>query len=203
MVCRNCGEFQHVNHRCYIEPIREKKQQQQTLEVEEEEEDLLEESLAEDDNENNDKKGPPPKPLPVFADIECSLDADRVFTPNLICWSDEDEDEIHHTESMTDFLEVLEDLTHVEDDERERKVITFFHNLRGFDGNFILETLFDQGRAVERPLTQGAKILYFETGDLVFKDSLNFFAMPLERFPATFHYFHYFHYFIRLFSSCF
>ena len=88
---------------------------------------------------------------------------------------------------MTDFLEALEDLTHVEDDERERKVITFFHNLRGFDGNFILETLYDQGRAVERPLTRGAKILYFETGDLVFKDSLNFFAMPLERFPATFH----------------
>lgn len=87
---------------------------------------------------------------------------------------------------MTDFLKALEDLTPVEDDERERKVITFFHNFRGFDGNFILEILYDQGRAVERPLTQGAKILYFETGDLVFKDSLNFFAMPLERFPATF-----------------
>ena len=113
MVCRNCGEFQHVNHRCYIQLIREKKQQQQTLEVEEEEEDLLEESLAEDDNENNDKKGPPPKPLLVFADIECSLDEERVFTPNLICWSAEDEVEIHHTESMTDFLEALEDLTHV------------------------------------------------------------------------------------------
>ena len=40
---------------------------------------------------------------------------------------------------------------------------------------------------MERPLTQGAKILYFETGDLVFKDSLNFLAMPLERFPATFY----------------
>lgn len=60
VVCRNCGEFQHVNHRCYIQPIREKKQQQQTLEVEEE--DLLEESLSEDDNENNDKKAPPPNP---------------------------------------------------------------------------------------------------------------------------------------------
>lgn len=60
----------------------------------------------------------------------CGLDAHRVFTPNLICWSAEDEDEIHHTESTTDFLEALEDLTHVADDERERKVITFFHNLR-------------------------------------------------------------------------
>lgn len=77
-------------------------------------------------------------------------------------------------------------MTEVEDDERPRKVITFFHNLRGFDGNFILEALYDQGRAVEKPLTQGAKILYFEFGNLIFKDSLNFFAMLLERFPSTF-----------------
>ena len=56
----------------------------------------------------------------------------------------------------------------------------------GFDGNFILQALYEQGQAVERPLTMGANILYFESGDLIFKDSLNFFAMPLEKFPATF-----------------
>ena len=39
---------------------------------------------------------------------------------------------------------------------------------------------------MESPLTVGAKILYFESGDLIFKGSLNFFAMPLEKFPATF-----------------
>ena len=58
--------------------------------------------------------------------------------------------------------------------------------MTGFDGNFILEALYEQGQAVERPLTVGAKILYFESGDLIFKDSLNFLAMPLEKFPATF-----------------
>ena len=77
-------------------------------------------------------------------------------------------------------------MTEVEDDVRPRKVITFFHNLRGFDGNFLLKALYDQGRAVEKPLTQGAKILSFECGNLIFKDSLNFFAMPLECFPSTF-----------------
>ena len=87
---------------------------------------------------------------------------------------------------MEEFIEALKALTEVETDARGRKVITFFHNLRGFDGNFILEALYEQGRAVERPLTVGAKILYFESGDLIFKDSLNFFAMPLEKFPATF-----------------
>ena len=54
---------------------------------------------------------------------------------------------------------------------KDREVITFFHNMRGFEGNFILEALYDQERTVERPLTQGAKILYFESGNLIFKDS--------------------------------
>lgn len=140
-----------------------------------------------DSEEENEKKAPPPKPILVFADIECALSQDRVFTPNLICWSAEDKEDIHHTDSIPEFLDALEQLTEVEEDDRPRKVITFFYNLCGFHGNFILETLYDQGRTVEKPLTQGTKILDFETGDLVFKDSLDFFAMPLERFPATFH----------------
>ena len=182
--CTNCGEFKHVNHRCYIQPIVEKEPQEQELQ------DPLEEPLqwqCEDDDNENENSGPPPRPILVFADIECALSEDRVFVPNLICWSsEEDADEVHHSDSMEEFLEALQALTEVETDARGRKVITFFHNLRGFDGNFILEALYEQGRAVERPLTVGAKILYFESGDLIFKDSLNFFAMPLEKFPATF-----------------
>ena len=80
----------------------------------------------------------------------------------------------------------MEELTKVEGDERERKVVTFFHNMHGFDRNFILEKLYDQGRAMEKTLTQGAKIMSFETGNLVFKDSMNFFNMGLDKFPATF-----------------
>ena len=52
---------------------------------------------------------------------------------------------------------------------------------------FILEALYDRGRTVERSLTQGAKILYFESGNLIFKDSMNFLAMALDKFPSTFH----------------
>lgn len=99
---------------------------------------------------------------------------------------EEDGDEIHHINSVDEFLEALEQPTEVEDDERRRKVTTFFHNMRDFNGNFILEALHDQGRSVQNPLTTGAKILYFESGDLIFKNSINFFAMPLEQFPATF-----------------
>lgn len=59
--------------------------------------------------------------------------------------------------------------------------------MRGFDGNFILEALYKQGCAIEKPLTQGAKILYFESGNLFLKDSMSFFAMALDKFPSTFH----------------
>ena len=59
----------------------------------------------------------------------------RVFQPNLICWSSEEEEEIHHSSSIEEFLEACDALTEVEGNERKHKVITFFHNLKGFDGN--------------------------------------------------------------------
>ena len=182
VTCRNCGEFTHVAHRCCIQPIKEEVPPQPR-------EDAFEDPMYfqfDDDDDDDDKRGPPPPPVLNFADIECAISEDRVFQPNLICWSSEEDEEIHHARTIEEFLEACEALTEVEDDERPRKVITFFHNLRGFDGNFVLEALYDQGRAVENPLTQGAKILYFESGDLIFEDSLNFCAMPLERFSATF-----------------
>ena len=39
---------------------------------------------------------------------------------------------------------------------------------------------------MEKLLTQGAKVMSFETGNLVFKDSMNFFNTNLDKFPATF-----------------
>lgn len=81
-----------------------------------------------------------------------------MFDPNLICWSNAEEEEIYHAEKVEDYLEAFEELRVVEDDERERKVVSFFYNLRGFDGNFILQELYDQGRNVEKPLTQGAEM---------------------------------------------
>ena len=143
--CRNCGEFMHVAHRCYIQPIVEEAPLKQK-------DDSLDDPMNfnDDDDNDEDKRGPPPPPVLNFADIECAISEDRLFQPNLICWSGE-EDEIHHARTTEEFLEACEAVTEVEDDERPRKVITFFHNLRGFDGNFILEALYHQGRAVKRP----------------------------------------------------
>ena len=183
VTCKNCGEFAHVAHRCYIQPIFEEEPQQQD---DEDFEDPLQLQFGDDDDDEEKKGPPPPSPTLNFAHIECALTKDQAFEPNLIYWSSEEDEDIHHATTINEFLDACEAMTEVEDDVRPRKVITFFHNLRGFDGNFLLKALYDQGRAVEKPLTQGAKILSFECGNLIFKDSLNFFAMSLERFPSTF-----------------
>ena len=113
-----------------------------------------------DDDDDDDKRGPPPPPVLNFADTECAIAEDLEFQPNLICWSSEEDEGIHYARTIEEFLEACEALTEVEDNDRPIKVITFFHTLRGFDGSFVLEALYDQGCAVENPLTQGAKILY-------------------------------------------
>lgn len=116
-------------------------------------------------------------------DIEFYQYEDQVFHPNLICWSHAEEEEIYHAENVEDYLEPFEELMMVEDDEREGKVVSFSYNLRGIDGNFIQQELYDQGTVVEKPLTQGAKMLYFESGKLLFKDSMNFVNMGLDNEP--------------------
>ena len=158
--CRNCNEFQHADHRCFIQPVSK-------------------EEPEEEDEESDDEKKEKKVPL-----LKCLLTLSATFHANLICWAVEDDDAIYHASinPALEFLEAMEELAEKE----ERKVMAFFQNLRGFDVNFILQQLYDEGCAITSPLTQGTKMLYFEAGDLVFKDSMNFFAMALDKFPATF-----------------
>lgn len=81
----------------------------------------------------------------------------------------------------------MEDLTEVHENEYERHIHIFFHNLKGFNGLFIIEQLYQQQRGVKDQLTNGANVLSFVSGTLHFKDSLCFLPFPLEKFAATFH----------------
>ena len=78
-------------------------------------------------------------------------------------------------------------LTMVKD--KRRDLIVVFHNLKGFDGNFIIEELYWQGIKVENQLTTGAKTLKFHywymDANITFKDSLCFLPMPLAELPNT------------------
>ena len=69
--------------------------------------------------------------------------------------------------------------------EEEAHVI-IFHNLKGFDGVFLLKALYQDSRKVENQACMGAKVLTFKTGSITFKDSLCFLSYPLSAFPSTF-----------------
>ena len=172
--CRNCGEFVHLwNHQCYMQPILE--------EVESEDMDDPEDNCA--------KKKPPLKPIYVYADIETMVLPNRTFEVNLLCYSTSEDNTIHSlwgNDGCYQFLDVLDDLTEVPDDDRDRPVIILFHNLKGFDGLFVIHELYKQVREVTQMLTNGSKVMSFKSGPLTFKDSLCFLPMALEAFPATF-----------------
>ena len=65
-------------------------------------------------------------------------------------------------------------------------VIAIFHNLKGYDGMFLLQYCYATHREVKDQITQGTKILSFKSGQVEFKDSLCFLPFPLANFPATF-----------------
>ena len=96
----------------------------------------------------------------------------------------------HHiwgTSCIRKFLEKL--LTWLQEKEGKRNQVEFqvyFHNFRGFDGMFIIKQLYDMNLKVSKVLMTGQRILYFECGNLKFKDSMPFLNMPLEKFKDTF-----------------
>ena len=127
-------------------------------------------------------------PLFVYADFEAMQNA-GVFVANLLCYSSSEETTIHVLDGedcALQFLRELDDLTDIPDSEGEREILVVFHNLKSFDGMFILHKLYQQQREVTDQLTVGAKVLSLKSGPVKFIDSLCFLPMPLASFPRTF-----------------
>ena len=137
--------------------------------------------------ESTSETVPPPKL--IYADIECLLTDDRGFTPNLLCYRGEWQSDITvlREDCVDWFIAHLDDYAHPPNENiEEQPLVILFHNLKGFDGIFLLNALYKAGRRVTDQLTIGAKVLSFVSGALIFKDSLCFLPMPLASFPATF-----------------
>ena len=172
--CYSCGLTVNITkHKCFIQPPFEPPPPQQRT--------------ADGESTANEV----PDPIMIYADIECMLTEERGFVPNLLCYIKEDESDITTIEGegcVDTFLNHLDDYAHPADDNtiEEQPLIILFHNLKGFDGIFLLNSLYKAMRTVEEQLTIGAKVLSFKSGALVFKDSLCFLPMPLSSFPSTF-----------------
>ena len=161
--CPSCGKMEDLtSHQCFIQP-----------EEEEEEEEGLEPTLF------------------VYADIEAMTLPNRQFQPNLLCYktSEGEEDALWGEECCWKFVQKLEKLAWIPAGKKklkERPVIVLFHNLKGFDGVFILKALYQHRWRVSNQFSMGAKVLSFKTGPVTFKDSLCFLSYPLSAFPDTF-----------------
>ena len=170
--CYSCGHTVDIaTHKCYIQPPYQPPPPKQW-------------------NKDGEPANETPPPKMVYADIECMLTEERGFIPNLLCYRAQDQVDIT-TLSGVDCVEVflrdLNELSHPpREDIEEQPLIIMFHNLKGFDGIFILHELYKDMRTVEEQLTIGAKVLSFKSGPLTFKDSLCFLPMPLSSFPSTF-----------------
>ena len=159
--CPSCGEMEDLTeHQCFIQP-------------EDEEEDGLEPTLF------------------VYADIEAMTMPNRQFQPNLLCYetSEGEKEALWGEDCCLQFMKKLEKMAWIsvgKKKKKERPVIVLFHNLKGFDGVFILKTLYKHGWCVANQFSMGAKVLSFKTGPITFKDSLCFLPFPLSAFPNTF-----------------
>ena len=168
--CPVCTKWVFIaDHKCYIQPVVEEQ--------------------PEPTEEGGGRMVAPPPPLLVYADIEAYQNEENVFVPNLLCYATAEEEDIQALDGedcVLQFLQDLDDLAEEPDSEQQRNIIVIFHNLKGFDGMFIIHHLYDQQRPVENQITVGAKVLSFRSGPIKFIDSLCFLPMPLSAFSATF-----------------
>ncbi len=72
-------------------------------------------------------------------------------------------------------------------EERHRHAVCLAHNLKGYDGYFILQFLYDNG-IKPNVIFNGARIMsvFVPEISITFKDSLNFFPMALSKLPKAF-----------------
>ena len=128
-VCQECQEWVSIqDHKCYIQPVVEDEEPEPT-------------------EEGGGCMVAPPPPLFVYADFEAMQNAEGVFVANLLCYSSIEEATIHVLDGedcALQFLQALDNPTEVPNRDQEREILVVFHNLKSFDGMFILHELYQQ-----------------------------------------------------------
>ena len=185
--CSVCGKSVDIaSHQCYIQPEKDKPNEKRVSRNDVGTRPFREPHPDDPDTRVWVERDPP---LQVYADFEAMTDAEGVQTPILLCAeSDEDDKTVsfYGPDCTKRFFEWLEKLT-VDQDGDDRKVIILFHNLKGYDGMFLLQHCYATHREVAKtPICNGAKVVSFTTDRLTFKDSLSFLPFPLANFPSTF-----------------
>jgi len=131
------------------------------------------------DSDNPKDREPP---IHIWFDIEAHQET-GVHEANLLIYQDDRGNEVTlwGDQCVQQFIKDLKEITK----QTQRRLIVIAHNLQSYDGYFIIREMYRDGKQLTQ-ISNGAKILELEHFDIRFIDSLNFFAMPLKAFPATF-----------------
>ena len=170
--CPSCKEYHNLyRHQCYIQNPTKLEQKKKKL--------RRSRKRKADGSQNIETKDH----LFIYWDSETMQDT-GVHVPNLVCAATSNCDTLFHFEGTTcikDFLDWLRELS------LDFKLTVLAHNSQGFDSYLILDELYRQ-YVVPDQVVNGAKImsLSINGGNIVFKDSLCFFQMPLSAFPKAF-----------------
>ena len=106
----------------------------------------------------------------------------------MVSTESEEEEDTHtfYCPSCTEeFFDYLDELCQDSDGD-DRSINVLFHNLKGYDGMFILQHLYRTHREITNQVTVGVKLLSVQSDLLAFKDSLCFLPFSLALFPSTF-----------------
>ena len=178
VVCNICKEeVDAESHLCYIQPIATKSTDV-VVDEDQEEEDEEEEREAEEDPGDDDANT-----RYIFFDFECMQTTNGIHVPNLCVAQTSDgrrEEIFEGASTVDDFCRWLFSYRHY-------GYTCIAHNLKGYDGHFILPYCYEQGILPE-VIMNGSKIMSIEIKcmKMRFIDSLNFFNMSLSKLPETF-----------------
>ena len=187
--CHICEKKVHLaTHQCYIQRLPEDVDEPKKKRVSRDEVGTHPFTEPEPDDPDTRVFVEREPPLQVYCDYEAIADAEGNQTPILLCAETDEDDEMmtfYGQDCTPRFLDWLEELA-VDQDGDDRPIIAIFHNLKGYDGMFILQHCYATHREVEDQITVGTKILSLRSNRLTFKDSLCFLPFLLANFPSTF-----------------
>ena len=183
--CPTCKAYADLKtHKCFIESANQVRKRKEELKEKAAKRRRMAEEDPEDpedpeDQTNRQEKKPP---LHVYVDFEARQDTGQHVANLCVYQTDEGVERVIEGEDCVKiFINELKEMS----EEDTREVIVIAHNLQAYDGYFVIEELYRDGKTVKQ-IRAGAKIIELRHYGIKFIDSLNFFSMPLSDFPKTF-----------------
>jgi len=193
--CPHCKKYvDYQTHKCFIQtteqeeaakkrkrPVLETEYGEEESDEEDEEPTSLEEELIGEVNKPSAKRKRKLPTTHVYFDIVCRFDEEQHTPTLLVYWNEQDSEPVslHGEDCVKQFLQYLEELC------EEYNVTVLAHNLKGYDGLFVLRDCYKNKLKVEQ-IRQGLKLLMLKHKNIRFIDSMSFIAGSLRAFNSTF-----------------